>query len=387
MDDTELNNSGAGTAPESASVPDSSPSPSGADTETSSKPLSLRDELAKNFKEFSGPPKELGDKEPLKAEKPKKDKEGRLHAPDGKFAAKESDKPVEPEKAPVETAKAPDVQPAQSKPAGLPPGFSPETKAFIEALPADHPLKKDLEKRETEISNGFKKYSDDAKRYQELDQVLAPVRPIFQQSGIQSDAQAIRSLLSWEAAFRNPQTRAAAFQSLMQTYQIDPASIAQSQPSPSTGGQEIPQAAISQYIQPVAQQLQALQGTVQGLEAQRAASEIANFSKDKPHFEQVKIRMGELMLAGAAPSMDQAYQMAIWENPQIREEMIQKQLNDALEKSKAEAAAKAQQARKAAISPAVMTPAAPALNGKERAKSVRGDILKAIDEVRTGNRA
>lgn len=386
MDDTELNNSGAGTAPESASVPGESPSPAGADAETTSKPLSLRDELSKNFKEFSGPPKELSDKEPLKAEKPKKDKEGRLHASDGKFAAKESDKPVEPDKAPAETAKAPDVQPAQSKPAGLPPGFSPETKAFIEALPADHPLKKDLEKRETEISNGFKKYSDDAKRYQELDQVIAPVRPIFQQSGIQSDAQAIKSLLMWEQAFRNPQTRQAAFHNLMQTYQIDPASLALPQSSPSTG-QEIPQAAISQYIQPVAQQLQALQGTVQGLEAQRAASEIANFSKDKPHFEQVKIRMGELMLAGAAPSMDQAYQMAIWENPQIREEMIQKQLNDALEKSKAEAAAKAQQARKVAISPAVATPATAALNGKERAKSVRGDILKAIDEVRTGSRA
>jgi len=383
-DDLELNNSGDTSPSESAPLSDASPSPAGEGADT--KPLSLRDELAKNFKEFSGPPKELSDKEPLKAEKPKKDKEGRLHAPDGKFAAKAPEQAVEPEKAPAATAQIVEAQPSLSKPAGPPPGFSPESKAFVEALPADHPLRKDLEKREREVSDGFKKYSDDAKRYQELDQVLAPVRPIFQQSGIQSDAQAIKSLLSWEQAFRNPMTRQAAFQSLMQAYPMDMASNAQNPSNPSAG-QDNPQAAIAQYIQPVAQQVSQLQGSLQSLQAERAASEIASFSKDKPHFEQVKVRMGELMIAGAAPSMDRAYEMAIWENPGIRDEMIQKQMNEAIEKRQAEASAKAAQARKAAVSPAVTTPAAPPLNGKDRPKSVRGDILKAIDEVRTGGRA
>jgi hypothetical protein len=238
----------------------------------------------------------------------------------------------------------------------------------------------DVQKREKEVSDGFKKYSDDAKRYQEIEQLLTPVRPIYQQNGLKSDAEAIKYLLQWEASIR--QNPALAIRHLVQQFGIDPASFAQQNPGQSTGPDPL-----QQYLQPISQQLGSVQGELERMKSERAAAEITEFAKDKPHFERVKTEMGQLLQAGLAQNLDDAYQKATWSNPEIKAELMAKELEGQLASKQQESQQRAQQARKAAVSPGVRAPAAPQLNGKEKPKGIRGSILAAVEEIRESSRA
>ena len=62
-----------------------------------------------------------------------------------------------------------------------------------------------------------------------------------------------------------------------------------------------------------------------------------------PYFEAVKNQALEFMLNGAAQSPDEAYEKALWLNPQVRSELIEKQISSR--------AVEAQKAQKAAFSP------------------------------------
>ena len=355
----------------------------GPETDAPEPKRSLRDELSKNFKELREPA-ELRAKAPAKTEKPAsnaKTDDDRPRDPAGKFLPKETTEKTVELKAPVELAAKTDVSPAPvSTPPGLPPGWSPETKAFVEALPPDHPLRKDVAKRETEISNGIKKYSDDAKKYTEIEQVLAPVRQTYQMAGIQSDAEAIKRLFMWENMIR--QNPAPAIAQLARQYGVDLASFAQSPGSNQTLPDANPQLQLQQAIQPY---IAPLQSELQRMQSERAQSEISAFSKDKPYFDKVKTTMGQLMAQGAATDLDKAYQMATWNDPDIRAEMIQKELDGRLsanQQAQANQVQRSQTARKAAVSPSTKAPAAPQVNGKDKPKGVRGSILNAIESIR-----
>ena len=355
----------------------------GPETDAPEPKRSLRDELSKNFKELREPA-ELRAKAPAKTEKAAsnaKTDDDRPRDPAGKFLPKETTEKTVELKAPVELAAKTDVSPAPaSTPPGLPPGWSPETKAFVEALPPDHPLRKDVAKRETEISNGIKKYSDDAKKYTEIEQVLAPVRQTYQMAGIQSDAEAIKRLFMWENMIR--QNPAQAIPQLARQYGVDLASFAQSAGSNQTPPDANPHLQLQQAIQPY---IAPLQSELQRMQSERAQSEISAFSKDKPYFDKVKTTMGQLMAQGAATDLDKAYQMATWNDPDIRAEMIQKELDGRLtanQQAQANQVQRSQTARKAAVSPSTKAPAAPQVNGKDKPKGVRGSILNAIESIR-----
>lgn len=103
--------------------------------------------------------------------------------------------------------------------------------------------------------------------------------------------------------------------------------------------------------QALQQQIQHLQSTFQQREQmsqqqqeQQLYSEIAQFSQGKEHFETVRHDMAALLQAGRAQNLDDAYEMAIWANPQVRTALIAKQQAE----QKAELSKKAQEAKKAA---------------------------------------
>lgn len=315
------------------------------------------------------------------------DKEARARDDKGKFATKPLEAPEKAAAAEIPSEKR-DVPP--TKTSGIPPGFSAETKAFLDTLPQDHPIKRDLEKRETEISNGFKTYSDKAKSYDAIDQVIAPSRATFQQAGLKSDAEAINRLFQWEAFVRSNPTRALA--QLARQYGVDLSQLAQgSTQAPS--GQEVPE-----YIRPVLDQfgqmtqtVQSIQTEIQNSRMEKVSSELATFAKDKPHFEKVRVAMGQLMQAGMVQpgDLDGAYQRAIWADPELRETLLREQD----EKRKAEfqktAAEQAKNARLAAVSPAPRArQGAPVANGHDKgAKGVRGSLLASIKELEENQRA
>lgn len=320
----------------------------------------------------------------------KSEVESRVRDDKGKFAPKIKEAPLEAASQTI-PAERKDVSPSQpSKAGGIPPGFSTETKAFLDTLPPDHPIKRDLEKRESEISNGFKTYSEKAKQYDALDQVLAPSRSVYQQHGLKSDAEAVSRLFEWEAAVRhNP---AHALTQLARQYGVDLSQLAQGN-SQAPQGQEIPEhlrPVLDQFGQ-MSQTVASMQTEIQNARTEKIASELSTFAKDKPHFEKVRVRMGQMMAAGIVPATDlnTAYEQAVWADPDLRTELLKEQD----EKRKAEftqAQSNAgNRARLAAVSPAPRArQGAPLANGHDKGvKGVKGSILSAIKQLEEDQRA
>lgn len=336
--------------------------------ETPVEKLSLRETIEKNFKEAS------------KDERPRDEK--------GKFTPKAGDTAeVKATAEPKSPAPAKDAQPNEpSKVAGPPPGWSPESKALYATLPDT--IKRDLLKREEEVSSGFKKYSDDNKRYQEIEQVLAPARQVYQAAGVRSDAEAIKNLFGWEAAIRrNP---AQAIPALARQYGVDLSQFSPQSQAPSDGGQEIPaqlRPVLDQFGS-ISQKVTSLEGELQRSREERVSQELSAFAKDKPHFEKVRVRMGQLIQAGAvAPTdLEAAYQQAIWADPDIRDALIKEQAEKQAAELVKNQQQRAQSARSAAISPSGRAPSKAPAGGTEKPKGVRGSLAAAIKELQE-NRA
>lgn len=359
--------------PAAADVPAQSPAPAEKPVKDA-KPPTIREALNKSIAE-------------ARVEEAK-----RARAADGKFTKLDgaAEKPATAEVQP----ESKDVQPeTASKPFAPPPGFSAETKAFLATLPADHPIKRDLEKRETEVSTGFKQYSDKAKQYEAIDQIIAPVRSTFQQAGLQSDADAIKALLGWEAGFRNPATRTTAFQDLARAYGFDLSTLVPSSQSGSpSAAQDIPdqlRPVIDQFGQ-VSQQVQQVASRVETWEQQQVAEKLTAFASNHPHFEAVRTQMGQLMTAGMVKpgDLEGAYQMAIKVHPEVSAKIAEEERQKAADKAAAEHAEKVRRAQAAAVSPSTRPPVGAGGSTPPGKKAgVRDSILSSISALREEQRA
>jgi hypothetical protein len=296
----------------------------------------------------------------------------------GKFAPKEA----APEK--VEAAKEiPEARSQQPAPQtdGTPGDWSEASKAFLATLPPDHPLKADAARREANFEKGIAKYREVADRHKEIEQVIAPRRAEFQRHGIQTDAQAVQTLLAWESAIRaNPQH---AIRQLAQSYGVDLSTFAQ--PPQAQGENELPaqlRPVVDQFGN-VVQKVDAVAQRLDQYEAQRMQADIQAFAKDKPHFERVRTLMGQIMAGGGATSLDDAYQKAIYADPDTRALIQQEEQQKAEAERKAAAAAKAKAAADAAVSVRGSSPQGNVQSkAKSTATSVRDSLKEAMKEVR-----
>ena len=336
--------------------------------------LSLRDQLKANFEEAK---KEPSPARQAAVQDRARDEKGRLLPKDAVEAPKEA--------APAKETPSKEAQPiAASKSAdGPPPGWSQASKQAFASLP-DH-LKSDVLKREKEVSDGFKQYSSDAKKYQEFEsRILSQLRPLYQSKGVHDDAEALSRLGQWAIAFeRNPEQALLNYglQNRIDFNRL--ASLAQGNSGQSNG----PDAALQQYLNPVYQTVNSVKSELDQIRNERAANEIAVFSKDKPYFDKVKVAMGKLLASGSASDLESAYQTAIWSDSEIRAEMMQKEVESKLEATRAQASQRSQDARKAAVSPSTRAPAPPPLGSKDKPKGVRGSIMAAVEEIRESTRA
>ena len=163
-----------------------------------------------------------------------------------------------------------------------------------------------------------------------------------------------------------------ALRQLARSYGVDPANLA-----PANGAQ-----APLQSADPVLGQLQQEVATLRGYLTQQQRIQhdatmaeqhriISDFASTKaadgaaayPHFEQVRVTMGNLLQAGEAKSLKDAYDMAVWARSDLRERILQDRSKTETEKREAEARKAADEARKKAVSvksnPSFTTNAAP----------------------------
>lgn len=301
----------------------------------------------------------------IEAETPHDDGEkaadGRVRGPDGKFIAKAPEMVQDTPDQPSEAVADPAAKLAIRAPAS----WSPAAKATFDKLPPE--VQQAVAKREQEIDHGLRRKSEEVKRYEPLEQVLAPRRAQWAAQGM-DEVHAVKTLLAAQDLLEKNPMQGLEF--LARSYGVN-LNTAQPQGQPY---QAQPAPDSHPEIAALKQQLQVLQSQVQTAQTAPIVSQIDAFQNDPAnlYFENVRDDMAVLLHNGKASDLKEAYEMACWMRPDIR---------PFLQTAQAPAAPvqdKAAQARRAAVS-VTGSPGQtriPKSNG-----SIEDDIRAAFEEV------
>jgi len=285
---------------------------------------------------------------PEQAAKPAGKAAGAKAEPDGaKVAEKAPDAP---------TGSAAPPAPAAASGFTAPGGWSAAAKATWATLPPA--AQAAIVQREKEVSDGFA-------RYEGIGRALAPMRQTLQSRHV-SEADYIGQMVQIDAALTNPATRAQAFDYLFRSYGYQPNAAGA---DPNAAGRQTPQLSADPTIAALQQQLAAVTSHLSTQEAQRAreieavqaetqrqaTSEVAKFRDDPANefFDLVKDDVRAVYERAAhmgqpAPSLKDAYEQAVWANPQTRPIMLGREAQKAADANAKKAADAAASARKAA---------------------------------------
>lgn len=258
--------------------------------------------------------------ETVKSDKPRDDS--------GKFAKQTPAEPVEPVE-PVEAA------PVRKAPSSWKPAAQ---EAFLKAdrgetLTAEEIklLTAEAERREADFHKGVSEFKTHSERARAYDQAIAPFQGHLQKLGVDAPT-AITALMRADYTLRNsdPQTKQAYFMQLANQYGIDVANLTNPpQIDPNT------QYLINQ-LNELRQNQQIWQNQQQEQERLQAIEIIQSFERDPvnyPHFQAVRADMADFLQSGKAKSEKQAYEMAVWANPDIRQSLLDQKQAEAQRKA------------------------------------------------------
>lgn len=285
----------------------------------------------------------------------------------GKFAAKEAQAPSDEPAAP--TPVEPEIK--------APSSWKPEAKeAYIKAERGEQLTAQEIKlltaeanRRESDYHKGLENYKSHAQRAREFEQALQPYQQTIQQMGLDGPTAAARMLqVEHTLRYADPATKAQMLNKIAQDYGID-MGMAQQVP------QQDPQ---TQYLMQQLNELrntqQMWQNTIQQQEREKANYELTNFSStgEKTHFEAVRNDMADLLESGKAQSLEQAYEMAIWMRPDVRQTLIEQQRIEA--QKKYEEQQRATRAKTASVS---VKGSSPSSSGSQPVSGSLRDILSA----------
>lgn len=254
-----------------------------------------------------------GDAPPADAKSSAPETDGPVRDERGRFAPKnEPADQTQPEKGIAEPAQ-PTIRP-------MPASLKPEIKARWEKLDPD--VQDELIRRDAEVQQAKQEWDKKASRFNKLDEVLSPARSMWELNGVTED-QAIRQLLAAENLLRTDPM--AGLQWLAQQYGVHPSQVGamlqqqqQLQPQGSQVGSEL------QVLVDQISELRAWKDNAEKQQEQReieqAERAIADF-KARPegrYFDDVRDQIVKFLDAGAASTLEEAYDLACYANPKIR---------------------------------------------------------------------
>jgi len=166
---------------------------------------------------------------------------------------------------------------------------------------------------------------------------------------------------------------------LAQATGVNLAALANGQQS--APGQQQPQDDIdARLARALDARLQPFMAQAEQQQTQQLESTINQFAADpkRPFFNDVRVHMGQLIQAGAAKSLEEAYEQATWANPTIRAHLLEEQ-REATEKANAAQVQKARQAQRASVTGSPLEGAQPA--GGRSKGNVRDVVAQLYDDL------
>lgn len=244
----------------------------------------------------------------------------------------------------------PDPPAAAPTGATTPPvSWSAAAKADFQSLP-EH-IRKEVLKREADMERGRAQWQSGAERLNRLDAILGPRTDMIRMRGM-DEAGAVQALFAAQDFLeRNP---IEGLRHLARTYGVDPRALASAPPQP--GRPMPPQAQPPAHLAALARDVETLKGAL-AQQRQRAdeakmtalSGQLQAFMTDPGnlYFENVRGRMHALLQAGAARDFADAYQQAIWSDPDVRQALLRQEQAERQGQASDAARAKAAQARHA----------------------------------------
>lgn len=255
----------------------------------------------------------------------------------GRFAPKagEAPGPVPPIPPPAPTPPAPPAAAEAPKHLARPPAtWSPQETAHWDKLPTE--AREAVMRRESEVQRVMQEAASARNGLSALQQVIAPYIPNIQAAG--GDAVgAIRSFFDYDNRLRHGSQieKAKAVTQLIRGYGVDISALdnelAGAQHSPEQSQQDSIKAALERELAPLRQHLLQQQQAQQRAEyeqqmalAREVDAGLQEFSQDAahPHYNAVRGDMADLLEVATAQgrrmTLNEAYERACWQNPQIR---------------------------------------------------------------------
>lgn len=288
------------------------------DLEQAAEPVAAHEDIratvAAAFKTHNEPEPQNAEPAAAPSDTPEVEKPERARNERGQFI--KADGSVDPDQSPnpiPDADPAREQQEAQPSPAAFQPptSWSADAKAHWATLPPA--LQQAVAKRESEMSEGQRRWSEREQRY---DSMLAPVAEAASRTGITVE-EGLNRLIGANAMLeQNP------VQGLVEIgrfYGIDLAPFFQSNPQ-----QQRAMPAVDPTIQHLMQTVNSMQTTLQTREQAEANASIEAFAKSPghEHFDTVRGQMSTLLEKGLATDLQSAYDMAVWSSPEVRAQLI-----------------------------------------------------------------
>lgn len=250
-------------------------------------------------------------------------------------------------------------------------------KAKWNTLPED--VQREWKKREDDIHRMMTSHDGELRVGREMKEAIAPYMATIQAEG-GTPVGAVKDLLNTAYILRtgSPHQKAAVLMQAAQQFGVDLSLHQQTQQNPQLVNlhNEIHQLRQNASPEAIERQLQ------ERMEAVRIDNEIRDFAANPKnvHFETVRADMGALMTSGRAKDLQEAYEMACWANPSIRQANLSAQEEAAKAKRKAEMDAKRKASASVVGSPAGTAPTTNATT-KSLEDEIRDNLRAAQGEI------
>ncbi len=213
----------------------------------------------------------------------------------------------------------------------LPDGWADDKRDSFKTLSPD--LKKYLRDREAEQKKAFNAKVQDAEkirkqyeRYEPVSKVFEPLRQTLELNGI-SEAQYIQRLLAAENMLRTNPKEALKWLAQQSNVSLNELVEAPTNTDPALESVNRELAAVkAQLNQFTTGNQQAIQQNVHSTIQTFQSEADATGNPKHPHFERVRVAMGALLQSGQAKDMEDAYERAVYADPELRKASIETQL-------------------------------------------------------------
>lgn len=232
-----------------------------------------------------------------------------------------------------------------------------------------------LDQRESEYKKGVSTYKQEAERAKAYEEAITPFVPDLQARNI-NPVTYIQALAKADQmlTYANPQQKEEYFKQIAQSYGIQFNQGGQVQQLDPYAQQ------LTQALQQNQQRLDALQSRLDAEETAKLTAEIdrfANDTKNYPHFEALRDTMSQLLGRQQAQDLKSAYEMALWQVPEVRDLEIKQMI--ARQTPQAQKQSQVQKAKAAAVSVRTTTPSGVVADNVDK-KDRRAVMAALIDE-------